>query len=406
MMTKYHCFLTTLLLLSCTVFAGCSEAKKAEPERQVRSSGQMLEPLPAPRSPRGLSVNEMAIALAPETALPVGPGERTPPLRVKSFVHGESIEKLDKGKIYVVEFWATWCGPCLQSLPLMARLQSQYQNEITVIGVTSEEAETVEGFLKRPVEGEDEEQTWADVINYSLAIDDQDRTHREWREASHKEGLPYAIVVGKTGLVEWMGHPASIEGPLQKIVEGTWDYTAAREKMIAEARGQEAIDRQQQAIVTAVNAGNYNEALQITNRILKRLPGNPKVLSLRRQLALEGKLYGRLNQILADQVRVAGENPEALNNIAWEVVTEMDYPERNLDLALEAALRASELTEHRSSSILDTVARVYREQGNLAEAVAWQQKAVDAEPQTAYFQQVLKEYQTLLDEQTESTGNE
>ena len=39
------------------------------------------------------------------------------------------VTKFEKGKVYVVEFWATWCGPCIQSMPHLAEIQNKYRGQ-------------------------------------------------------------------------------------------------------------------------------------------------------------------------------------------------------------------------------------------------------------------------------------
>jgi tetratricopeptide (TPR) repeat protein len=79
--------------------------------------------------------------------------------------------------------------------------------------------------------------------------------------------------------------------------------------------------------------------------------------------------------VRAELIDLLSDNATALNQIAWEIATEGGG--RDLDLALKAARRGSALRSHRDAAILDTLARVYYEQGELDEAIRWQKKAVE-----------------------------
>ena len=62
-------------------------------------------------------------------------GDPAPKLEVKEFVKGDVVKGFDKGKIYVVEFWATWCGPCRVSIPHLTEMQKQHP-DIKFLGVS------------------------------------------------------------------------------------------------------------------------------------------------------------------------------------------------------------------------------------------------------------------------------
>jgi thiol-disulfide isomerase/thioredoxin len=75
-----------------------------------------------------------------------------PQMQLKDFA-GKSIKQEELGgKVYVVDFWATWCGPCIVEIPSFNRLQEKYADKgLKVVGVTlaSGEAKEVEPFITR-----------------------------------------------------------------------------------------------------------------------------------------------------------------------------------------------------------------------------------------------------------------
>ena len=53
------------------------------------------------------------------------PGMAAPKLDVKEFIKGSAIDGFQAGQVYVVEFWATWCGPCIRAFPHLSELQKE-----------------------------------------------------------------------------------------------------------------------------------------------------------------------------------------------------------------------------------------------------------------------------------------
>src|SRR3569833_317608 len=62
-------------------------------------------------------------------------GDPAPPLRVREWLKGTPVQSLEKGKVYVVEFWATWCIPCIAGMPHLSDLARKYKDNVTVIGI-------------------------------------------------------------------------------------------------------------------------------------------------------------------------------------------------------------------------------------------------------------------------------
>lgn len=141
------------------------------------------------------------------------------------------VTKMEKGKVYVVEFWATWCPPCVASMPHLASLQQKYRGrDVQIVSVSDEPLETVETFLKRETEtAEGETTTYADIASAYCVTTDPDRSvYMAYMDASQQKGIPTAFIVGKSGLVEWVGHPTEMDEALEQVVMDKWDRYANR----------------------------------------------------------------------------------------------------------------------------------------------------------------------------------
>jgi thiol-disulfide isomerase/thioredoxin len=152
-----------------------------------------------------------------EPALKVG--DRAPKLAGDKWVKGEAVKGFDAGKVYVVEFWATWCPPCVKSIPHLTEIQRKHKG-IVVIGVAGSERPPAEGEPDgrlAKVEGFVKDQ--GDKMEYRVLYDATRAMPKAWMEPAGRGGIPCAFIVGGDGKIAWIGHPAGMDEPLEKAVQ-------------------------------------------------------------------------------------------------------------------------------------------------------------------------------------------
>jgi thiol-disulfide isomerase/thioredoxin len=91
-----------------------------------------------------------------------------------------------KGKVVLIDFWATYCGPCHMAMPSFEHLYRQYKDRgLIVLGITAEDRETVVKFLaSNPT-----------PIDYPILLDNLGSVNREFNVTN----IPYAVLLGKNG---------------------------------------------------------------------------------------------------------------------------------------------------------------------------------------------------------------
>ncbi len=278
-------------------------------------------------------------------------GDKAPKLAIGEWVKGKPVKEFKKGEVYVVEFWATWCGPCIAGMPHVSELQEKYGDKVTILGVNIwDEPGNVAPFMK----DRGDKPSGDELMGYTVAIETKDNPDeirngvmaREWMKAAGRNGIPSAFIVDQEGRIAWMGHPMAMDEPLAKVVVGEWDIEegarAAREEAEQRAIMMKAQDTLRQ-YSTLMRSGDYTAAYELA----------------------------RSNW---DKVK---DSAPALNAIAWPIVDPENRPEtQDLELAMKAASRAAELTKHKDGMILDTLACVQWDRGEKVEAVETQKKAV------------------------------
>ena len=325
-------------------------------------------------------------------------GDKAPAIELSHTVKGDAHTEFENDHVYVVEFWATWCGPCLMSMPHLSELQTKYDDEVTIIGICDEGLDKVNGFMEK---SDDEGITWNDKITYTLTTDPDRSANADYMQASGQRGIPTAFIVGKDAHVEWIGHPMNMDTPLDKVVQGTWDRDAfaadfkkqqeqavAQQKMMEDIRAVQTPD-QARAVIKRIDAYLAENSDDINMRMMK--------LDLLMNRAKDQKAAAVCGDALAKDY---WDESGLLNAMSWNIITMEGVSDAMKVHATDWAARADELTEHKDSSIIDTLARCYFERGDVQKAIELQTEAVAiSDPsQTKALKDTLDKYKASLDQ--------
>jgi len=113
-----------------------------------------------------------------------------------------------KGKVLLIDFWATWCPPCRALIPELNDFQKKFGNDLVVVGVSDETSEKVSDFMK------------GTPMNYIVAVD----AAKTMSKLVGVQGIPHVLVISQDGIVRFQGFPLSdedrlTEEKLKQIIE-------------------------------------------------------------------------------------------------------------------------------------------------------------------------------------------
>jgi thiol-disulfide isomerase/thioredoxin len=320
-----------------------------------------------------------AHALAQAPAAPTQPpitlkiGDAAPELTVVKWLKGTPQTDLKDGKVRVIEFWATWCGPCIVGMPHLSDLAKSYGDRIAIVGVdASERTDDIakpEAFVKSA----------GDMMAYNVAYaTPKGPMTQNWMKAAGRNGIPCAFVLDKQGKIGWIGHPLmGLDEAVSLAVEGKLDKEAAaaidKSWEAKLTKGQETYA----ALQTAEKSGKIDEALKLNETVMAELPFMIAGSAATKYTLLSAKDPAAASAYGKSLLKNKANAPLVLQAVAQSIVNENSAVKGDRDYKLAQALveRSLQCMAVGAGSA-QTLAKTYAKLGDKANAVKWQEEAV------------------------------
>lgn len=123
-------------------------------------------------------------------------GDIAPKINITDYISNIPNDKNFKDKFILLEFWATWCGPCLDQVPNLNKLQDKYKakNDFVIISITDEKVDKVLRTLKR-------------IPFKSVVVSDQTK---QTIKNFGINAFPTTILIDDKGILKWIGNPETL----------------------------------------------------------------------------------------------------------------------------------------------------------------------------------------------------
>ncbi|MEZ6241759.1 MAG: redoxin family protein [Phycisphaerales bacterium] len=295
-------------------------------------------------------------------------GDEAPPLYLSEFYKGEAFTSFEKGRVYIVEFWATWCKPCIDAMPHLSQLQKEHADDLTVIGVNISEQmrggtpATIPARVRSFVENQGDRMAYT-VAGGELRPGEQlGAMEREWQMAAGRTTIPSSYIIDRDGTIAWIGSPQlGMDNALEEILAGTY----SREKAKRDALFQSVAPLAFRQFINGVTSPSQDQA---------------------------DEAY-ELGRVMAAQV--LQEQPNILQSMARVVLENPQVQHRDIDFGLDLAHKAVIASKWKDAASLDAYARGLFLTGDVMGAIDAQEKALDVlegNQGRSYLQKRLEEY--------------
>ena len=323
----------------------------------------------------GLTACSKAEDIKPKSAKPtanpnmLNVGDPAPALAKMTWLNGEEVKNFAPGKVYVMDFWAIWCGPCIQAMPHLAELQAEYKDQgLIVFPVTTvterNTVKQIEKFVTRR----------GGKLGFPFAVCNNNEMERTYFDAAGAEALPTSFVIDKQGKIAFIGHPMELDDVLPRVLDGTW-------KGETDLKAIKEIDTEFRSVVEKADQ-NPEAALKEFLAFETKYPAKAKqarVQSAKLYLALAAKKFDdakALTEALLPKL-IEHRNVGILNNFRsmWSDAT-LNPERKHMALVLTIANAVLKLEGETDPVALFGVAEAHFANGDKAKATEFIDKAI------------------------------
>jgi len=322
-------------------------------------------------------------------------GDSAPKLQVGKWIQGELVKEFDTNHVYIVEFWATWCGPCRASIPHLNELWQKFKNKgVVVIGQDVWDNDSnVAPFVKK----------MGDKMTYRVTLDDKSHepegfmAAQWWKLGVNHHGIPTVFVINHEGRIAWIGHPMALnEKLLDDILSPHYELAKAAAEYGKQQPEDQKLAAGEDKLLSAVKQKKWDDAESALDDLLKTFPQLQTGFAwIRLKIFLGQKKYDEAYKFADSFSDSYPADVSRQNILAWEIVTQDGVEQRNLALSLKLAERANKAASGKNAAVLDTLARIQFMSEKKTEAIATEQKAVEAasDEEKDNYQKFLTDYQ-------------
>ena len=319
-----------------------------------------------------------ASALAQQEGLKVG--SSAPSLSVGTWIQGEVPNLDDPNRTYVVEFWATWCGPCMRSIPHLNDLYQRYHlSGLEIIGISDEPASTVRPFVSKK----------GSQMTYSVACDTSEKAmNTAWMKAANQNGIPCAFIV-RGGKILWIGNPLDPQFDLVLPIALTGRYDPS-----LMSRAKPIYDAAQDAI----KVRNFRDAYKHYDALIaldKRVFGGMAVRKYKAML-VQGKDQAGARGWGDQMLEMYADDRFTLLELTSEILFDDDVKQRDYELADKTIAAFSKSSGASEVDSLRLKAALAAARGDYGQAQEFQYQAWMAAPtqMKADYKKLLTDYRS------------
>jgi thiol-disulfide isomerase/thioredoxin len=147
-----------------------------------------------------------SIVLLASLTAHAAPTIEAPPIAVEHWISEGPAASGPDDQLQVVELWATWCGACHTTFPLLTRVQAEHGNKVRVVALTDDRTDRVRRFYHDHI----------DEMRFAVAVSTPETVQSLMFGGYGGRGLPSVYVV-RDGAMLWSGTPGALEAALTRL---------------------------------------------------------------------------------------------------------------------------------------------------------------------------------------------